>query len=141
MHDVRAVPSPTRPAPFATTEPLEPVERPLADERSAGATPAPPPGRHFVLEQDGERRLLSLTQPITRIGRGFGSAIQLEDQSVSRRHAIVTQRRGRVRILDDRSSNGMFVNGRRVLESELRDGDVVVLGRVLLVFRDGVGLR
>ena len=40
------------------------------------------------------------------------------------------------RILDDRSANGTFVNGRRVTEAELRDGDVVVLGRVVLTYRD-----
>ena len=36
------------------------------------------------------------------------------------------------RILDDRSSNGTFVNGRRVQQAELRNGDVIVLGRVML---------
>ena len=36
------------------------------------------------------------------------------------------------RILDDRSSNGTFVNGRRVQQSELRNGDVIVLGRAVL---------
>jgi pSer/pThr/pTyr-binding forkhead associated (FHA) protein len=41
-----------------------------------------------------------------------------------------------VRILDDRSANGTFVNGRRVTEAELHDGDVVVLGRVVLTYRD-----
>ena len=55
---------------------------------------------------------------------------------VSRRHAIVHQRAGERRILDDRSANGTFVNGRRVTEAELRDGDVVVLGRVVLTYRD-----
>jgi len=46
------------------------------------------------------------------------------------------QRRGGVRILDDRSANGTWVNGRRVHEAELRDGDVIVLGRAVLVYRE-----
>jgi len=37
-----------------------------------------------------------------------------------------------VRLLDDRSSNGTYVNGRRIIESELRDGDVVLIGPVTL---------
>jgi pSer/pThr/pTyr-binding forkhead associated (FHA) protein len=41
-----------------------------------------------------------------------------------------------VRILDDRSANGTFVNGRRVVEADLHDGDVVVLGRVVLTYRE-----
>ena len=36
------------------------------------------------------------------------------------------------RILDDRSSNGTYVNGRRVQQAELRNGDVIVIGRVVL---------
>jgi pSer/pThr/pTyr-binding forkhead associated (FHA) protein len=64
--------------------------------------------------------------------------VVLDDQSVSRRHAIVHQRAASVRILDDRSANGTFVNGRRVTEADLRDGDVVVLGRVVLTYRDVV---
>jgi pSer/pThr/pTyr-binding forkhead associated (FHA) protein len=39
---------------------------------------------------------------------------------------------GGARILDDRSSNGTFVNGRRVQQSDLADGDVIVIGRVVL---------
>jgi pSer/pThr/pTyr-binding forkhead associated (FHA) protein len=136
IQDPRGAPAPARPVPFATTESHEAV----SPDETAPATLAPAhAGRHLVLEQDGQRRVLALTRPITRIGRGFGSTIQLEDQSVSRRHAIVMQRRGRVRILDDRSSNGLFVNGRRVLEAELRDGDVIVLGRVVLVYREAAG--
>jgi len=60
--------------------------------------------------------------------------VRLEDQSVSRRHAIVHHRPGGSRILDDRSANGTFVNGRRVTEADLRDGDVIVVGETVLVY-------
>ncbi len=62
--------------------------------------------------------------------------IRLDDHTVSARHAIVVVRADRLRILDDRSTNGTFVNGRRVEESALADGDVVTLGRVVLTYRD-----
>ena len=35
---------------------------------------------------------------------------------------------------DDRSANGTYVNGRRVTDAELSDGDVIVLGRVVLSY-------
>jgi pSer/pThr/pTyr-binding forkhead associated (FHA) protein len=73
------------------------------------------------------------------IGRGFAVDLRLEDQSVSRRHAIVVERDGEIRILDDRSANGTFVNGRRVSEAALRDRDVIRVGRVELVYIDVVG--
>ena len=44
-----------------------------------------------------------------------------------------------MRILDDRSANGTFVNDRRVTEAALRDRDVIRLGRVALVYRDVIG--
>ncbi len=47
------------------------------------------------------------------IGRGLSADLHLDENSVSRRHAILVPRPGGARILDDRSSNGTFVNGRR----------------------------
>jgi pSer/pThr/pTyr-binding forkhead associated (FHA) protein len=100
------------------------------------ASERPDPGRYLELDDGDERVLLPLAAGTTRVGRGFGADVRLEDQSVSRRHAIVHQRPNGSRILDDRSANGTFVNGRRVTEAELVDGDVVVLGRVVLTYRD-----
>ena len=77
----------------------------------------------------------TLTADVTHIGRGMTADIRLDDHTVSARHAIIVARGERLRILDDRSTNGTVVNGRRVDEAELRDGDVVVLGRVVLTYR------
>ena len=99
---------------------------------------APDPGRYLELDDadSGERVLLPLHDGTTHLGRGFAADIRLEDQSVSRRHAILHLRpSGSARVLDDRSANGTFVNGRRVNEADLSDGDVVVLGRVVLTYR------
>src|SRR3954466_4530740 len=94
----------------------------------------PDPGRYLELDDGDERVLLPLAPGTTHVGRGFAADVRLEDQSVSRRPAIVHQRPGGVRILDDRSANGTFVNGRRVTAADLADGDVVVLGRVVLTY-------
>jgi pSer/pThr/pTyr-binding forkhead associated (FHA) protein len=94
------------------------------------------PGQYLLVEDGDDRRLLPLTRDVTGIGRGFAVDLRLDDVSVSRRHAVVARRGGRVRILDDRSSNGTWVNGKRVQDAELSDGDVVVLGRVVLTFVD-----
>ena len=72
---------------------------------------------------------------MTHLGRGFSADLRLEDQSVSRRHAVVVDNGEGVRILDDRSANGTFVNGVRVTDCELHDRDVIHLGRVALIFR------
>jgi hypothetical protein len=92
-----------------------------------------PPGRYLAVEHDGRSRLIALTRPITHIGRGLVADVRLEDTHVSRRHAIIAIRGDgpdAVRVLDDRSSGGTFVNGDQVTVAQLTDGDIVRVGRV-----------
>jgi pSer/pThr/pTyr-binding forkhead associated (FHA) protein len=106
------------------------------ERRHAVSPEHPAPGRYLEIDDGDERLLLPLRPGTTHVGRSFTADVKLEDQSVSRRHAIVYQRPTGSRILDDRSANGTYVNGRRVTEAELTDGDVVVLGRIVLTYRD-----
>jgi pSer/pThr/pTyr-binding forkhead associated (FHA) protein len=62
------------------------------------------------------------------LGRGSGCTLVLDDITVSRRHAELVVRDGAWILRDLGSSNGTWVNGRRVVEAEVRSGDVVVLG-------------
>jgi pSer/pThr/pTyr-binding forkhead associated (FHA) protein len=94
-------------------------------------------GRYIEVRGPGRQALLiSLDEGVTHIGRGLLADLRLDENSVSRRHAILVNRRSGVRLLDDRSSNGTFVNGRRVTQTELHNGDVVVVGRVVLRYLD-----
>lgn len=98
-----------------------------------------PPGRYLALEHQGRHQMIALDRPIIHIGRGLIADIRLEDTHVSRRHAIVALRgqgRGSVRLLDDRSSGGTFLNGRRVDVAPLADGDIVRVGRVALRYTE-----
>ena len=106
------------------------------DRRHAVGAERPGPGRYLEVDDGDEHLLLPLRPGTTHLGRSFTADVVLDDQSVSRRHAIIHQRPATVRILDDRSANGTFVNGRRVTEAELHDGDVIVLGRVVVTYRD-----
>jgi pSer/pThr/pTyr-binding forkhead associated (FHA) protein len=100
----------------------------------------PAPGRYLAIEEGELTRLVALHQPVTHIGRGFSADLRLEDQSVSRRHAVIVDGGDAgARILDDRSANGTFVNGRCVTEALLHDRDAIRLGRVTLVYRDVAG--
>jgi hypothetical protein len=91
------------------------------------------PGRYLLADRGDA---FALDDEVTHLGRGLDADVRLDDHTVSARHAIIVSRRGGLRILDDRSTNGTIVNGRRVDEAELHDGDVVVLGRVVLTYRD-----
>jgi hypothetical protein len=62
------------------------------------------------------------------LGRGSGCTVVLADITVSRRHAELVLRDGCWILRDLGSSNGTWVNGRQVVEAEVRPGDDVVLG-------------
>jgi hypothetical protein len=92
---------------------------------------------HFLAYQDGERiSVLPLSREWTRIGRSLTAHIRLDDPTVSRRHALVCRQSGQVKVLDDRSLNGVFLNGERVEWHDLEDGDELIVGRYSLYFLD-----
>jgi FHA domain len=69
----------------------------------------------------------------TRIGRSATADIRLDHPSVSRRHAlIVSEPPDSLRVLDDRSLNGVFLNGDVVEWARLGDGDELAVGRYRL---------
>jgi hypothetical protein len=89
-------------------------------------------GRYIEMQGPDRKLLIPLTGDVMHIGRGLSAELRLDEASVSRRHAILVPRPTGARILDDRSSNGTFVNGRRVQQADLQNGDVIVIGRLVL---------
>ena len=82
--------------------------------------------------------VIAVSREWTRIGRSLAADIRFDDATVSRRHALIASEEGGVRVLDDRSLNGIQVNGRRVEWSPLADGDEISIGRHTLYFLDTV---
>ncbi len=76
------------------------------------------------------------TDPVL-IGRDPQNDIVLDDRRVSRKHAEVRLRLGRYTLYDLQSTNGTYVNGRRVAEKVLDDGDKISVGGLEIVFRSG----
>ena len=89
----------------------------------------------FDVFERNARRALTLTTPFD-IGRDARDGLALRDPEVSRRHARVSAHDGVAYLEDLRSSNGTFLNERRVRQSiELQPGDVIDVGttRIALV--------
>jgi hypothetical protein len=82
----------------------------------------------------GEVVSLSLAAT-TSIGRAKANDIVLEDLSVSSQHCRVRPEEGRFVLHDLKSTNGTFVNERRVTRHPLAEGDVVKVGETTLQFR------
>ncbi len=95
---------------------------------------APSPGVHLAYSSvDEGATLFELAEGWTRIGRSATADLRLDDPTVSRRHALVVRTEtGELRALDDRSLNGLFVNGKRVEWAPLADGDELEIGRYRL---------
>jgi predicted nucleic acid-binding Zn-ribbon protein len=92
------------------------------------------PGEYLCYEDNGEQRTVALTREWTRVGRSLAADVRFDDPTVSRRHALIVRHPDGVRLLDDRSLNGVFVNGARVDGKALRDGDEIIIGRYRLSF-------
>jgi hypothetical protein len=108
---------------------------PLLDHRTRmrALSPALAPRGHYLELQDGADRLyVPLERQITHIGRGFTADVRLEQAHVSVSHAILVRHGRFVRVLDNRSSNGTFVNGRRIVATNLQQGDVLRVGQVVM---------
>ena len=94
------------------------------------------PGQYLIFERDSKTEAIPLEREWTRVGRSLAADVRFDDPTVSRRHALIVRQPDGVRVLDDRSLNGVFVNGERVEWRELRDGDEIVVGRYRLTFLD-----
>ncbi|HEX6688675.1 MAG TPA: FHA domain-containing protein [Solirubrobacterales bacterium] len=89
--------------------------------------------RHLICRDDDEVIDFEIDVGWTRIGRSVSADIRLDDPSVSRRHALIVSEPGEsLRVLDDRSLNGVLVNGDVIEWGKLADGDELAIGRYRL---------
>jgi hypothetical protein len=94
----------------------------------------PPAGQYLAFHDGEETQLLRLESSITHLGRSLTSDVRFEDQRISRTHAIIVRHGRYARLLDNRSANGTFLNGRRVVANNLQDGDVIRIGPLVMQY-------
>jgi len=121
----------------ADEEPEEPVEEVAKEVADARVLPFPAHrvgGRAAVLVRvvdryTGEVQSGRFVQEAVTIGRNPDSEIVLPGLTVSREHARIVCRKGRLVLVDLASTNGTWVNGQRIRRPELLgDEDVVTIG-------------
>ena len=94
------------------------------------------PGKYLAYEDSGRRVVAPVSREWTRIGRSLAADVRFDDSTVSRRHALIVCQADGVRVLDDRSLNGVYVNGERVDWAALSDGDEIAIGRHAIHYFD-----
>ncbi|MDI3329838.1 MAG: DUF3662 and FHA domain-containing protein [Micrococcus sp.] len=137
----RPTPSPSpgpTPVPPATVAPAAPTAASAARGSSGPASRARAAdagaGLQPVLEIDGRKYAINADSIV--LGRSADADILVEDTGVSRRHLEIITRGDTVMAVDLGSTNGFYVNDRKVDGSTvLRDGDRITMGRVTMVFR------
>jgi ABC-type multidrug transport system ATPase subunit/pSer/pThr/pTyr-binding forkhead associated (FHA) protein/ABC-type multidrug transport system permease subunit len=91
---------------------------------------------------DGRVRTLALSHEPLTIGRHPTNQLAIDVPTVSSEHAVVEYRAGLYHLIDRDSRNGTFVNGQRIDQIDLKDGDLIRLGEtgssaVTLTYRAG----
>jgi len=92
--------------------------------------------RLLIGSVEGQELRFPLFKNRLTIGRTEQNDIQLKANYVSRRHAVVVTDREMTRVIDWGSKNGVFVNGVRVTEHFLRNGDTVTIGTADFVYEE-----
>ena len=90
---------------------------------------------YLIVRESGAERTVPLTEEELSIGRSRQNPIQLETDQSSRKHCTVKRAGRGWRIVDERSSNGTFVNGLKIDEKELSDGDLIGIGNATITFK------
>jgi two-component system NtrC family sensor kinase len=88
----------------------------------------------FVIRGNDQGTRFELEDPRVGLGRESSNRIQLHDTEVSRQHAEIRCIDDQYTISDLNSSNGTFVNGKRIRQHTLVSGDQVQLGRTLMLY-------
>ncbi|HTP22240.1 MAG TPA: FHA domain-containing protein [Solirubrobacteraceae bacterium] len=93
-----------------------------------------PFGHYLAFGDNGTDWLVPLDEKVVHIGRGLTSDVRIEEQRVSRSHAILVRHGHATRLLDNRSANGTYVNGRQIIATNIADGDVIRIGPVVMTY-------
>jgi signal transduction histidine kinase len=88
----------------------------------------------FVIRGNDQGVRFELEELILQLGRDSANAVQVHDSEVSRHHAELRRSDRDYAISDLNSSNGTFVNGRRVRQQTLASGDQVQVGGTLMLY-------
>ncbi len=91
----------------------------------------------LVRTGQGDPVRFELSAPLIGIGRDHDNDVIVDDPGISRHHCQLKLQQGLYALTDLGSSNGTTVNGRRVSEVALRDGDRIAIGGTTLEYRLG----
>ena len=94
-----------------------------------------------TLQKLGDEAQCPINLTTMRIGRAQDNEIIIEDDAVSGHHAVITvqdsdqKNQEKVYLIEDlESTNNTFVNNKEISRQQLKDGDIIRIGRIRLKF-------
>jgi len=112
------------------------IERPSSSAATIIERGGPGMAELRVVEGGGVGRTWKLPQGDAKLGRDSGNLVSLEDSKASREHAKIRFADGVHTITDLGSSNGTFVNDRRITgQTPLNEGDLIRIGDTVMAFK------
>jgi len=88
----------------------------------------------FVIRGNDQGFRFEIRETVVSIGRETSNVFQIHDPEVSRKHAEIRKSDRQDVLYDLKSSNGLFVNGKRVQSTPLHSGDQIQIGKTLLLY-------
>jgi hypothetical protein len=93
--------------------------------------------RYLISLDPDDPAIHELSKPRVSVGRSAEADLSMSDTTVSRLHAVLSLQGGATVVEDASSTNGLFVNARRVSRAVLKDGDTVAFGTARFQYRVG----
>jgi diguanylate cyclase (GGDEF)-like protein len=118
-------------------------ERTIITERKLPVTDEAPENEAYLVVIYGDElgKRIPLSGGAVEAGRSSNCEIPIDQESVSRKHARIWWTGSSFRVKDLGSTNGTYVNDLLVSEHDLRDGDLVKVGRTILKFMSGSNIE
>lgn len=88
----------------------------------------------LIKYKGGETIAVPITEKITTIGRTPANTVHLTDSAASRKHCLIKLSGDTYLLTDLQSGNGTTVNGRRIKDHTLQDGDLIKIGTTVMKF-------
>ena len=127
-------PNPRRQLPPGLEDPETTSITSLSDlQRELGNNSGPRTAYLIVLQGSDVGEMFKIDSPEVVIGRGQAATLRLNDDGVSRRHARIVRVGDALVIEDLQSANGTIVNGEKITQHELVDGDKIRFGSTTIL--------
>lgn len=119
---------------FEDTEP-DRTSPAIGAAESAGVEAAKAAGARIVVINGEDAGMAFIVKGTMSFGRAESSTVTIKDAKVSRQHAQIQQQGNEYILVDLNSSNGTFVNGERIEEHVLSNGDEIEIGDCIMQFQ------